>query len=401
MTGMTGMTAPPASPRRSLQARLTLFYATGIFAAGIVVLAVVAVPLAGIRSAAPKGSRASGAITGTGNGIGPHQLLVGSAVALALLIPIALAAGWFVAGRFLRPLRAITATARAISAGNLHQRLGLGEPADELTELGAILDDLFARLEASFDAQRHFVANASHELRTPLAGLRTLLEVTLADPGADAGTLRSACQEALALGGHQERLVQALLTLATSERGITRRDTLDLAQAAAGVLASRRDQAAETGVDLAEHLMPAVTAGDPGLIESLIANLIDNAIRHNHPGGHVQVTTQTSGPQATLTVINSGPVIPGDQIQRLFQPFQRLAPDRNGPRDGYGIGLAIVNAVTQAHHATLTTSARPEGGLSITVRFAPVPGSCSRGAGRAATDSAATTAATSSPPRRW
>ena len=364
------MTDPQARLRRSLQARLTLFYATGIFAAGIVVLAVVAVPLAGIQSAAPKGSRASGAITGTGNGIGPHQLLVGPAVAVALLIPIALAVGWLVAGRFLQPLRAITATARAISAGNLHQRLGLGEPADELTELGCILDDLFARLEASFDAQRHFVANASHELRTPLAGLRTLLEVTLADPDADAGTLRSACEEALALGGHQERLVQALLTLATSERGVTRRDTLDLAQAVTGVLASRRDQAAETGVDLAGHLMPAVTAGDPGLIESLIANLIDNAIRHNHPGGHVEITTQTSGTQATLTVTNSGPVIPGDQIQRLFQPFQRLAPDRNGRRDGYGIGLAIVNAVTQAHHATLTTSARPEGGMSITVRFA-------------------------------
>jgi signal transduction histidine kinase len=397
---MTGMTDPQQLPRRSLQARLTLFYATVIFGAGIVVLAFVAVPLAGIQSATPKGSRASGAITGTGHGIGPHQLLAGSAVALALLIPIALAAGWFVAGRFLQPLRAITATAKAISAGNLHQRLGLGEPADELTELGYILDDLFARLEASFDAQRHFVANASHELRTPLAGLRTLLEVTLADPGADAGTLRSACQEALALGGHQERLVQALLTLATSERGVTRWDTLDLAQAVTGVLASRRDQAAERGIDLAGHLTPAVTAGDPGLIESLIANLIDNAIRHNHPDGHVQITTQTSGTQATLTVTNSGPVVPGDQIQRLFQPFQRLAPDRNGRRDGYGLGLAIVNAVAQAHHATLTTSARPEGGLSITVRFARAPGSRGCSTGRASTDSAATTTATSSPPRR-
>jgi signal transduction histidine kinase len=386
---MTGMTDPQPRPRRSLQARLTLFYATVIFAAGIVVLAAAAVPLAGVRSAAPKGSRASGAITGTGNGIGPHQLLADSAVALAILIPIALAAGWFVAGRFLRPLRAITATARAISAGNLHQRLDLGEPADELTELGHILDDLFARLEASFDAQRHFVANASHELRTPLAGLRTLLEVTLADPGADAGILRSACQEALALGGYQERLVQALLTLATTDRGITRWDTLDLAQAAAAVLASRRDQAAEQGIDLAGHLMPAVTAGDPGLIESLIANLIDNAIRHNHPDGHIQVTTQTSGTQAALTVANSGPVIPGDQIQRLFQPFQRLAPDRNG----YGLGLAIVNAVTRAHHATLTASARPEGGLSITVRF-------THATAGASTDSPAATAAVSSPPPR-
>jgi signal transduction histidine kinase len=366
------MTNPQPLPRRSLQARLALFYAAGIYVAGIVVLAIVTVPLTGIQSTIPAHSSAPATVTGTGDGIGigPHQLLVGSAVALVILIPIALAAGWFVAGRFLRPLRAITATATAISAGNLHRRLNLGGPADELTELGSILDDLFARLQASFDAQRHFVANASHELRTPLAGLRTLLEVTLADPDADADALRSACQEALALGGHQERLVQALLALATSERGLTRRDTLDLAQVATGVLASRRDQATQRGIDLTEHLAPAVTAGDPRLIESLIANLIDNAIRHNHKDGHVEITTQTSGTQATLAVTNSGPVIPDSQIQRLFQPFQRLAPDRHSRRDGYGLGLAIVNAVAQAHHATLTTSARPAGGLAITVRFA-------------------------------
>ena len=157
------MTGSQPLPRRSLQARLTLFYATGICLAGIVALAFVTVPLAGLdRSTPPAAAPASGGITGTGHGIGLHQLLAGSAAALAVLIPIALVAGWFVAGRFLRPLRAITATARAISAGNLHQRLDLGEPADELTELGYILDDLFGRLEASFKAQRHFVANASH-----------------------------------------------------------------------------------------------------------------------------------------------------------------------------------------------------------------------------------------------
>jgi signal transduction histidine kinase len=151
-----------------------------------------------------------------------------------------------------------------------------------------------------------------------------------------------------------------------SERGLTRRGTLDLAQVATGVLASGRDQATQRGIDLAEHLAPAVTAGDPRLVESLIANLIDNAIHHNHPDGHVEITTQTSGTQATLTVTNSGPVIPDNQIQRLFQPFQRLAPDRHSRRDGYGVGLAIV----KAHHAILTTSARPGGGLAITVRFA-------------------------------
>ncbi|MEV0590503.1 sensor histidine kinase [Nonomuraea cavernae] len=361
---------PQTLGRRSLQTRLALAYAAGIYAAGVFVLVLVDIPLASIDAATPQGSSSASTITETGPGISLPQLLIGSAVALILLIPVALTLGWYVAGRFLHPLRAITATATIISAGNLHRRLDLGEPTDELTELGHTLDDLFARLQASFDAQRHFVANASHELRTPLAGLRTLLEVALADPDADTDTLRSACQEALALGGSQERLVQALLALATSERGVTRWDTLDLAHVVEGVLASRRDRAALTGIDLAEHLTPAVTSGDPRLIESLVANLIDNAIRHNHADGHVQITTQTSGTQVALTVTNSGPVIPDDQIQRLFQPFQRLAPDRHGRRDGYGLGLAIVHAVTQAHRATLTTSARPEGGLSITVRFA-------------------------------
>jgi signal transduction histidine kinase len=362
--------AQPPLPRRSLQARLTFFYATVTFVVGIVVLAVVIVPLAGIRSTTtPARGSAPAAITGTGDGIGPHQVLVGSAAALAVLIPLALAVGWFVAGWFLSPLRAITAIAKAISAGNLHERLDLGEPANELTELGSVLNDLFARLEASFDAQRHFVANAAHELRTPLAGLRTLLEVALADPEADADTLRATCQEAISLGGQQERLIQALLALAISERGVTRWDTLDLAHVVAGVLASRRDQATQRGIDFAAHLSPAVTTGDLRLIESLVANLIDNAIRHNHPNGHAEITTQTSGTQVTLTVANTGPVIPDDQIQRLFQPFQRLASDRNG-RDGYGLGLAIVNAVAQTHHATLTTSARPEGGLFITLGFA-------------------------------
>ncbi|GLY86918.1 sensor histidine kinase [Actinoallomurus iriomotensis] len=356
--------------RRSLRTRLALAYAAGIYAAGVFVLVLVDVPLASVQSAKPKGDPSPSTVTGGGHGIGLPQLLTGSAVALVVLIPVALALGWFVAGRFLRPLRAITATAQSISAGDLHRRLGLGEPTDELTELGHTLDDLFARLQASFDAQRHFVANASHELRTPLAGLRTLLEVALADPDADAGTLRSACREALALGGHQERLVTALLVLATSERGVSRRETLDLAQVAGGVLASRRDRAAERGIAVAEHLTPAVTAGDPGLIESLVANLIDNAIRHNRPDGHVEITTRASGAEVILTVTNSGPVVPGDQVQRLFQPFRRLAPERHGRRDGLGLGLAIVDAVAQAHHAALTAGARPEGGLSITVRFA-------------------------------
>lgn len=364
------MTSTLQPTRRSLQARLTLLYAAGIFVAGIVVLVIVVVPLAGIESATPADHPTSTTITSSGNGIGPHELLIGSAIALVVLIPVALTLGWFVAGRFLQPLRAMTAAAKVISAGNLSRRLDLGEPTDELTDLGHTLDDLFARLQAAFDAQRHFVANASHELRTPLAGVRTLLEVTLSNPNANVDTLRSACQEAVALGEHQERLVQALLTLATSERGVTRWDTVDLAHIAQGALASRRDHAIAQGIQLVERLTPAVATGDARLIESLTANLIDNAIRHNHAAGHVEIDTRTSDGQAILTITNSGPVIADDQLQRLFQPFERLSPDRNGRHDGYGLGLTIVNAVSTAHHATVTTRNRPEGGLCITVRFA-------------------------------
>jgi signal transduction histidine kinase len=160
-----------------------------------------------------------------------------------------------------------------------------------------------------------------------------------------------------------------LLTLATSERGVTSWDAVDLTAIVAEVLASHRGQARRKGIDLTEHLAPAVTAGDPRLIGSLVTNLIDNAIRHNDSGGRVEITTQTVGPQVILTVVNSGPDIPDDHLQRLFQPFQRLAPDRSGRRDSYGLGLAIVKAVAEAHHATLTTTARAEGGLAITVRF--------------------------------
>ncbi|MFK4085576.1 sensor histidine kinase [Kribbella sp. NPDC020789] len=358
------MTAQPLT-RRSLQTRLTLAYATGSYAAGVVVLLAVLVPLTGAQSVTPEGRPGPGVITGTGSGLSLPETLTAAAAAVVVLIPVALALGWFVAGRFLRPLRAITATAKVISTSDLHQRLDLGEPTDELTELGQTLDDLFARLQASFDAQRHFVANASHELRTPLAGLRTLLEVALADPAADAQTLRTVCREALALGEHQERIVEALLVLATSERGTSRRDPIDLSQVVERVLETRHQQATQRGIHVDVDLSSTPTAGDPRLIESLVANLIDNAIRHNHPNGHVTVTTRTLADQATLTVANTGPPVPAAEVQSLFAPFHK----RSAHSEGHGLGLAIVKAVTQAHQATLTTTPHPQGGLTITTHF--------------------------------
>jgi signal transduction histidine kinase len=285
------------------------------------------------------------------------------------LVGIGVFAAWWLAGRFLRPLRTMTAAARQISATNLNRRLSLAGPEDELTELGQTLDDLFARLQASFDSQRQFVANASHELRTPLAGQRTLLQVALADPGADARALRDACEEALQLSGQQEQLIDALLALATSERGVERWESFDLARLTRDAVHNRRQDGERRGIEIDTHLDPAVVSGDASLAESLITNLLENAIRHNLTAGSVQISTATTPDGPFLRIANTGPEVPAADLDRLFQPFQRLGPARVGPAGGHGLGLAIVQAIADAHGASLTAHARPHGGLDVVVTF--------------------------------
>jgi signal transduction histidine kinase len=302
---------------------------------------------------------------------GPLSYVVAS---LVVLVVLSVAFGWLLAGRLLRPVRVITATARDISASNLSRRLRLGRRDDEFARLGETLNDLFARLEASFQAQRHFVANASHELRTPLTAERTLLQVTLADPEADTATLRDACEQVLALGMRTERLIDALLTLATGERGIERREAFDLAGVAERVTHSRSELPRDRDVRLDSALDPAWVTGDVRLAESLIANLVDNALRYNVPGGWAEVSTATRDGRAVVSVRNTGPEIPADQVDRLFQPFQRLGAERvqrNGGhgRGGHGLGLAIVRAIADAHGASVTVRPRYGGGLGIDVVF--------------------------------
>jgi signal transduction histidine kinase len=279
--------------------------------------------------------------------------------------------GWFAAGRVLRPVRSITATARTISAGNLHERLALTGPEDEFKALGDTLDDLLARLEASFEAQRRFVANASHELRTPLTLERTLLQVALADPSASAETLRATGQELLGLQTEHERMLEALLTLASSERGLDRREAIDLPALVEEALRRERPAIAEKGLELDTSLAgTAMTTGDHALVERLIANLIDNAVAHNVAQGRIEVRTGTSDAgQAVLTVGNTGPPIPPDQVERLFEPFQRLDRTRANQNGHHGLGLSIVRAIAAAHRADLAAEARPNGGLTVTVRF--------------------------------
>jgi signal transduction histidine kinase len=362
------MTAISMSPPRRrlrrppLRVQLTVLYA-GLFV--LLVGAVLAVSGLLVRHGS---TNINGASTSS-NALLGHHLNMGPAVLAVIAGVIALGAAWWIAGRFLRPLRTMNAAAREISATNLHRRLGLDGPDDELTELGQTLDDLFGRLEASFEAQRHFVANASHELRTPLAGLQTLLEVALTDPDADTSTLRSVCQEALALGQHQERLVKALLTLATSERGVEAWEPFDLALITETVLNGRKHEADRQDIHIETALAASPAVGDAKLVELLVANLIDNALGHNTISGRIDISTTSAPGRAIITVSNSGPTIAPSDIDRLFQPFQQAGSQRVGRIDGHGLGLAIVQAIAHAHRAEITAHPRPQGGLDIAVSF--------------------------------
>lgn len=293
-----------------------------------------------------------------------HKLFVDSAIALAVMAVLSLWLGWVIAGRALRPLRTITETARDISASSLHRRLALEGPDDELRQLGTTVDGLLARLETSFEAQRQFVANASHELRTPLTLERTLLELALSDPNASVDSYRHTCEQLLAVGEQQERLIEALLTLSRSQRGLDSHQPVDLAAITSAAAAA----ADHDGLALDITIHPAHTTGNPRLVERLVANLLSNAIHHNIDGGNISLTTDTRDGRAVLTVANSGAKIPAGELDRLFQPFQRLDGGRTN-NDGLGLGLSIVRAIADAHHATITTDAPADGGLHVQVSF--------------------------------
>jgi signal transduction histidine kinase len=388
---------PPSWPRRTARLRLTALYGGLFVLCGLALVTITYVLVARAIGRGPDvnglplngilPSHTHGLTLGSGIHIQPlsqllaatarqqvafdlHKLLIRSGVALAIVTVIAVVLGWLAAGRALRPLATITATARRISASSLNERLALHGPGDELKDLGDTLDELFARLEASFAAQRRFVTNASHELRTPLTEERTLLQVALDDPGTTAQEWRSTTQEVLAVNAEQERLIEALLTLASSETGLDHREPVDLADLTGQALLVSRPEIGQLGLHVHQVATgPAVLDGDPLLIERLVANLIDNAVHHNVPGGHVEVATETNGGRAVLSVTNTGPVIPPSEVGRLFQPFQRLSGHRPA---GHGLGLSIVRAIATAHGATISAHARPGGGLTIDVTFPPV-----------------------------
>jgi signal transduction histidine kinase len=329
-------------PRRTVRLRLTALYGALFLASGTALLAITNILARSWTHpqivALPRHHARPGHI---GNSAAAHQLqaqvtqqhaavlnqlLAESAIALGLMAIASVALGWLVAGRVLRPLRDMTAAARAISEDNLGQRLAVPGPDDELKDLGDTIDSLLDRLQATFDAHRNFVASASHELRTPLTLERAMLEVALADPDASAATLRAVCEDLLETGQQQQRLIDALLTLARSQRGLDHREHLDLAAITQQVLDTWEPEAAARGLAVGASITPAPVLGDAWLLQRLAVNLIDNAIRHNTPGGRIDIQVTVGDGHPQLTVTNTGPVIPAGQVTRLLQPFQRLGP---------------------------------------------------------------------------
>ncbi|MFI6978808.1 sensor histidine kinase [Embleya sp. NPDC050154] len=307
------------------------------------------------------------------------ELLTQAAIALILVVVLAAVLGWLVAGRVLRPIRAISATARRLSAENLSERMPVSTPADELAELADTVNGMLDRIQAgiaerdrALAGQRMFTANAAHELRTPLTTMRTAIEVTL-DGEPDRDELLTMAEDVRTAIEHSRRTLDGLLALA---RGRILPDThraVDLAEVATGLVAGAADEAAARGIELRSDLRPAALGGDPILIERLVGNLLDNAVRYNRPGGHIAVTTGTEDARAFLRVDNSGALVAAEDADGLLEPFVRGEGVRTRADGGAGLGLSIVRAIVIAHRGEITTTARPTGGLDITTRFPASP----------------------------
>ncbi|MFD7509970.1 sensor histidine kinase [Streptomyces sp. NPDC059853] len=291
-----------------------------------------------------------------------RQMVLWSAVGLLLMAVVAGLLGWWLAGRALRPVAAMTEATRRMSEQNLHQRLALTGPDDELHRLADTFDGMLDRLERSFESQRRFVANASHELRTPLAVQRASLEIGLADPLPEG--LAEVREDLLTANREAERLITALLLLARSDRGTEATEPVDLADTARQVTAELAEPARAAGVTVTVDGPPLTVVGDPVLLRHLLTNLVGNAIQYNRPGGRVRVAVA----DRALTVTNTGPAIAPDRIPELFEPFRRLGQDRTGTT-GHGLGLSIVRSIAAAHGTRATAEPGPEGGLTVTVRF--------------------------------
>jgi signal transduction histidine kinase len=365
--------------RRTVRMRLTALYCVLFVLSAVVLLA--------ITNGVGSSTSQTTTVTSGGAQQGPtvaiqaqtatsHQYLLGSAIALGVMVVVSVAAGWLVAGRVLRPLRAMTATTRRISADSLHERLAIDGPGDELKDLADTIDALLERLDGAFAAQRRFVANASHELRTPLATMRVSLDVAVAKPGpVPPGTITLADQVRAELD-KVDQLLDGLLVLARAQHGaLPGRAVLPLDHVVSAALAAHED--AITAKNLTtQHVSGSDgiwVEGSQPLLRRMADNVIGNAVCHNRDGGWIRITTTVDNGAARLTIENGGDILDPTQAAGLAQPFRRLGADRTGSDDGAGLGLSIVAAITQAHRGSLQLHARPGGGLKVTITLPLAP----------------------------
>jgi signal transduction histidine kinase len=363
--------------RRSIRLRLTVLYSgvfslTGLTLLGLTYLlfrrrightGVMIVPKRDLPAATPGRLRSGqvGLLAQQLRDQALHQLLLVSVLMLFVMMLVSVVFGWWIAGRLLRPLHTITATARRLSGANLHERIGLDGPQDELKNLADTFDAMLDRLRDAFDSQRRFIAHASHELRTPLAIQRAAIQIRLGQ--AEPADLPRIQEELLQSNRRSERLIEGLLALATSERGLERRELVDLSEVVAEAVEQWRHRIQENGLRTELDLGALPVHGDPVLLFQLVGNLVQNAVRYNIPGGTVVLTTSEEG---GLTVRNTGPVVPEAELDSLAEPFRRLVRDG----EGAGLGLSIVRSIAQAHGAAVSLRARPSGGLDVQVRLA-------------------------------
>jgi signal transduction histidine kinase len=300
-----------------------------------------------------------------------RQLLLQSGLALGLMAVVSIGLGWVVAGRVLRPVRTITAATRRISRDSLHERLALAGPDDELKELADTIDDLLARLERAFDAQRRFVANASHELRTPLAMMRTSLDVASGKPGPVPDELR-ALDGKLREGLDQaDQLLESFLLLARAEHGSLREPTtVSLPHLVTTALEAWQAAISDASLSVDQTLDEVRVRGSEALLARMVGNLVDNAIRHNQVRGWIRIKTEGKPDHARLLVENGGERLDPVDVAELAQPFRRLASERTvSPNGSVGLGLSIVAAIAEAHGGNVRLDARAEGGLRVVLEL--------------------------------
>jgi signal transduction histidine kinase len=358
-------------PVHRLRLRFTLLYGVMSVLSGMILLAIVFVLARDLPPAdapAPSGREMiqPGAPPAAYLDFRTDMLLV-AGIALAIMAPVSLALGWLFAGRMLRPVHAMTVSLQQISGPNVHERLAVAGPRDEFKDLADTVDALLTRLESALDGHKRFVANAAHELRTPLTVEHALIEEPLIDPDATVDAFRANFERLLVANRQRGRLLESLLILAGSEHGHDRVEKVDLARIVRQAIRDRTANFDHHRLRVKAAVRPAWLLGDPTLVTRLVANLCDNAIHHNIPGGVIDLGTRLDNGQAVLVIANTGPVIPPDQVQRLFEPFQRL--HRVSDNAHHGLGLSIVRAIVAAHAADLNAHAQPQGGLAIEIAF--------------------------------